>query len=100
MTSSGRAAPKLRLIRLIRPTAMSELPPHAKKSSCTETLSCFIACFHSAATRRSVSSRGATKGRSAAPTSTLPEAARALRSILPLAVVGSASRTTTLFGIM
>ncbi len=99
-TSSGSAAPNARLIRLTRVTASSELPPQAKKSSCAETLSCFITSCHSTATRRSVSSLGATKGRSAAPATTRSETASAWRSILPLAVVGSASSTTTLFGIM
>ncbi len=87
-------------MRLTRPTAISELPPVSKKSSCVETVSRFISFFHISLMRRSVMVRGATNGRSWSSTSVLSDASKALTSILPLAVTGSLSSTTTLFGIM
>ena len=99
-TCSGSELPNSALILLIRLTATSELPPVPKKSSSTETTGRFMAFFQISPIRASVPVRGSTGGPSVPSTLASSEAARALRSTLPLGVSGSSSSTTTLLGIM
>ncbi|MFF3915918.1 hypothetical protein ACFYZB_20955 [Streptomyces sp. NPDC001852] len=79
---------------------MSELPPDAKKSSCTDTSSYLSAFAHASAGHRSTGVAGATKGRPESADRTCSPTARALTSTFPFAVSGSRSSTKTRFGTM